>query len=471
MESINRPTPATDKGEMVPVFNLINSQTELPVEVGGPDSGDDLVVTAFVTFTEEPKFDGETVTRTITVTTGTEQGTVTVTMDPGTLATIPVMGSLPQTVTATVTALPHGKVCTTIGTAAGVPIACFFGAGALMLGICLWLQRRNRNVDKRRRDSATSSLAISDSSFEDPAAPVPYARNRGRHSIDGGPGTMAPPPSLDAHADGPFADPSSPQHSRTSVFRTASQNRNISRRDSYLHDYSDIGPQSSPESDTSWAPLRYGFRRRYRVRGPINGEMAGEPRRALMNSGEVCAFENDPSGRTRFPHELRTAVHTPSNNDDGDVGPVIRPAQTGPLRPTEVAGGGYVSQRASIIDDPDYVTPPHSPSLTAAGTEEPAEWEAGPVTRGLSSIDKGKGKAKADGSVSENEDDDADAVHLGKNSPFELPADNPIHELSTDGAIATFNKSGQNDDDDKSADKSVSRQDSGTRNGDRPAAQ
>lgn len=425
---IGKPTPTTDKGQMVPVFNLMNLPTELPVEAGGPDSGDDLVVTAFATFTEEPKFDMETVTRTITVT--TEQGTVTVTMDPGTLATIPVMGSLPQTVTATVTALPHGKVCTTIGTAAGVPIACFFGAGALMLGLCLWLQRRNRNADKRRRDSATSRLTISDSSLEDPAAPVPYARNRGRHSIDGGPGTMAPPPSLDAHADGPFADPSSPRNSRTSVFRTASQNRNISRRDNYLNDYSDVGPQSSPESDTSWAPLRYGFRRRYRVR-------------AMMGNGEACTFENDPSGRTRFPHELRSAAHTPPDNDDGDVGPVIRPAQTRPLRPTEVAGGGYVSQRASIIDDPDYVTPPRSPSLTAAGTQEPAESEAGPGTRGLSSTDKGKGKARAD----DGEDDDANGLHLGKDSPFELTADNPIHELSTEGAIATFDQSGQDDDD------------------------
>lgn len=473
MEDTDKHTPSTDKAKVIPVFNHLQSQTEIPVGADvpvfrddGPAFGDDLVFTTYVTVTEDDKTHVETVTRTITVTTGTEQGTVTVTMDPSTLATFPALGSLPHTVTATVTALPHGKVCTTIGTAAGVPIACFFGAGALMLGIYLWLQHRNRD-GKRRRDSATTALTISDSSFEDPAAPVPYARDRGRHSIDGGPGTMAPPPSLDAHADGPFADPSSSRNTRTSVFRTPEQYVNVASRDNYVYDYSDIGPGFSPDSDTSWAPLRYGFRRRFRSRPrPTNGEMDSEPRgRPTMDNGEVSAFENDPSGRTRFPNELRTVAQNSSANDGGDVGPVIRPAQTEPLRPTEVAGGGYVSQRASIIDDPDYTTPPHSPRLAAAAMQGPSESEFGPVTRGLSS--KGKGKARAEDDASMDEDDDNDALHLGKDSPFELSADNPIHELSTDCTIATFDNSGHKNVDNISAYGSDGGQDNGTKIGNR----
>lgn len=463
MEDNDKPTTTTVNGRVAPVFNLMHPQTEIPARDDGPVFGDDLVVTTYVTVTVDPRTDVETVTHTITLTTGMEQGTVTVTMLPSTLATVPALGSQPQTVTATVTALPPGRVCTTIGTAVGGPIACFFGAGAFILGIYMWFQRKKNRDEKHRRDSATAALAISDGSSDDPTAPLPYARTRGRHGIDGGSGIMAPPPSLDTHPDGPFADSSSPRYSHTPVYtvhhETANESGNIrSQRASYVSSYSGVGPQSSPGSDTTQTPRRDGYPRRSNsittvLSDSTNGEIDRVPRRRIpMNDGEVATFENGSAGRTRFPNQLRTVVYDPPADGSGDVGSLLRPI-----------GGGYDIQNASIIDDPRFITPPHSRSLAVSGAQESVELGSGPVPRGLSFTDR----TKAEGGISKGEDDDDDALHLGNDGPFELSADSPIHELGTDGAIVTHAKSDQNNDDGKNADESDGGQDDGATNGDR----
>ncbi|SPO02063.1 uncharacterized protein DNG_04736 [Cephalotrichum gorgonifer] len=451
--------PSSVENVQMPNFANVVRQN-LGIGSGDWDHGDELVLTTYVTVTEDPAEASMGLsTQTLTVTiTSYEEVTITLTEAPKCLITAMAPPTQVQTVTATEVANPPGRVCTTIGTAIAVPTILVVALG-MVGGAYLWLLLKKRRDSSRYGTATTNRFSLMGGSNENSSTPTPCSIPQGNGGGGGGgdidaarEGIMAPPPSLVSRAGGPFADPTLPlDYNDTSastahgiqVRRDASTFQ--SQRSSVVSSLSPTVPQSSSSMDLfQGAQPNTGIATRSNSIATVLSEttngQAYRPGRAFvpMNDGEFVGFDNGnyDSGRTRFPMQLRTVVYAPPANVNDDVGPVIRPAQTAPLRPIEIVGSSHSSRRASMVDEQEF-TNSHS-SVCAPTTQGPARLVEVEGSAVLSRFPSGA-KGNDEGSGSKNNNEEASQT-LGKGTPFELSADSPAPELDTDKAVFAPNK-------------------------------
>ncbi|KAL2109174.1 hypothetical protein VUR80DRAFT_2862 [Thermomyces stellatus] len=452
------PTLVNGYGQLVPFINLME-QTDRPglIDNGnGAVGGDGIPTTYYLDLPEDVETGEHNTQATVTMTTAPERVTVTVTMTPSTLATLLVPGARIETATSTITAAPLGTVCATTGTAVGVPIACILGTGALMFGSFLWYRRKRSLSDKRRLEAAVAALRYSDGPSDDPTAPlaIPRPRNGG---IGDGPrsGIIAPPSSLASDQNTPLGNAPVLRFPDNS---TNDGQDNQTQSDNHVGGYGTM-PQAGANIDDQ-----------DRFNWPANGSVTRRSSIATVVSnaisrGEFVGIEGGSDGLARLSNQLRTVLYVSPSNESGTAEPVIRRAQTAPLRAVEVVSPGHASQRASIVE----VTEEQQQEPDIPDDQERhdiAELEGSPVPRRFSAVSNGK-----DGERASASSDESEAETLGRNSTVEPSTDNPVHELDTDGAAALANAD-QRDNGKKSSDEvstNVTKVDSTTKDGGKAA--
>lgn len=463
----------TGRGHLEPLINLMNP-SEIPIfmdstndVVGGGQAGDGQVLTNYASFTQWPEAGEYSSQPTITIASAVEKVTITVTMAPSTLATSASVELPTQTVTRTVTVLPPGKICTTPDIAVIVPIACIFGTGALMMGLFLWY--RKNKLNEQLREASRAALEYSDGSSDDPTVPLASPSPRSRPGGDGSadsprrgivpallplslpdgprPGTIAPPSSLTSQGAGPFADPAS-RYGRAAMHTISRESTEDSQNtqshgNSSSSSYAGSVPRSGLGNGEVQSPTRRNSITRVLADATTNGRVVRAHRVQIpMADGEIVTFENGSAGLPQPPNQVRTVIYVPASNESRDIGPVIRAAQSAPIRPIEIMASGHASQRASIIEEQESDIPSSSVVPDTQDDDvDIAEFQASSVSRRFSAA----AKAKDEGHVSEGGDETGEQS-LGKDTPFELSTNNPTQELDTNGNVSTTGKTEQRDD-------------------------